>query len=177
MVVIRDPLAPVATLEENYLVGANEVPMESPGLAHAQEHMAFRGCTGLSADQIAGIYAQLGGFMDAQTQQTITQYFVTVPAQDLDLAMRIDASCMSDVDDAQEQWEQERGAIEQEVARDLSNPTYKFVTRLEDHDLFADTPYEQDALGTKASFKSDHWRDAEGFLQEVVRAEQRDSGH
>jgi zinc protease len=151
VVVIRDALAPVATLEENYLVGANEVPADLPGLAHAQEHMAFRGCTGLTADQIAAIYAQLGGLMDAQTQQNTTQYFVTVPAQDLDLAMRIDSACMADVEDAQEQWAQERGAIEQEVASDLSNPTYKFLTRL-NHDLFAGTPYEQDALGTQASF-------------------------
>ena len=151
VVVIRDALAPVATLEENYLVGANEVPVGSPGLAHAQEHMAFRGCAGLTADQIAAIYAQLGGLMDAQTLQNATQYFVTVPAQDLDLAMRIDAACMTEVEDAQEQWSQERGAIEQEVAGDLSNPTYKFITRL-NRDLFADTPYEQDALGTKASF-------------------------
>jgi zinc protease len=151
VVVIRDPLAPVATLEENYLVGANEVPAGFPGLAHAQEHMAFRGCSGLTADQIAAIYAQLGGFMDAQTQQNTTQYFVTLPAQDLDLAMRIDSACMTDVEDAQAQWAEERGAIEQEVASDLSNPTYKFVTRL-NHDLFAGTPYEQDALGTKASF-------------------------
>lgn len=151
VVVIRDPLAPVATLEENYLVGGNEVPAASPGLAHAQEHMAFRGCSGLSADQIAAIYAQLGGFMDAQTQQNTTQYYVTVPSQDLDLAMRIDAACMTEVEDSQEQWAEERGAIEQEVASDLSNPTYEFVTRL-NHDLFAGTPYEQDALGTKASF-------------------------
>src|ERR1700722_12828685 len=151
VVVVRDPLAPVATLEENYLVGGNEVPAGFPGMAHAQEHMAFRGCTGLTADQIAAIYAQLGGFMDAQTQQNTTQYFVTLPAQDLDLAMRIDSACMTDVEDAQSQWAQERGAIEQEVASDLSNPTYKFITRL-NHDLFAGTPYEHDALGTKDSF-------------------------
>jgi zinc protease len=151
VVVIRDPLAPVATLQENYLVGADEVPVSSPGLAHAQEHMAFRGCTGLTGDQIAAIYAQLGGLMDAQTQQDTTQYYVTVPTQDLDLAMRIDAACMTEVQDSQQQWAEERGAIEQEVASDLSNPTYEFVTRL-NHDLFAGTPYEQDALGTKASF-------------------------
>ena len=151
VVIIRDALAPVATLEVNYLVGANEVPIDTPGLAHAQEHMAFRGCTGLTADQIAAIYAQLGGDMDAQTQQNVTQYFVTVPAQDIDIALRIDAACMADVEDSQAQWAEERGAIEQEVASDLSNPTYKFITRL-NHDLFAGTPYEQDALGTKASF-------------------------
>jgi zinc protease len=151
VVVIRDALAPVATIQENYLVGGNETPKNFPGTAHAQEHMAFRGCAGLTADQISAIYAQLGGYMDAETRQGTTSYFVTVPSQDLDVALRVAAACMADVEDSQEQWSQERGAIQQEVARDLSNPTYKFLTRL-NQDLFRGTPYEQDALGTTESF-------------------------
>jgi zinc protease len=151
VVIVRDPLAPVVTVEENYLAGGNETPVGFPGMAHAQEHMAFRGCAGVSADQIAAIYAQLGGTVNADTQQNITQYFVTVPAQDLDVALRLDSACMQDVEDSQEQWVEERGAIEQEVSRDLSNPTYKFITRLNE-DLFSGTPYAHDALGTKPSF-------------------------
>jgi zinc protease len=151
VVIVRDALAPVATIEDNYLAGGNETPPGFPGMAHAQEHMAFRGCAGLTADQIAAIYAQLGADQNADTQQNITQYFVTVPSKDLDVALRVDAACMADVADSQDQWAQERGAIEQEVSRDLSNPTYKFITRL-NKDLFAGTPYEHDALGTKSSF-------------------------
>ncbi len=151
VVIVRDALAPVATIEDNYLVGGNETTAEFPGMAHAQEHMAFRGCTGLTADQISAIYAQLGGYMNADTQQNMTQYYVTVPSQDLDVALRVDASCMAGVQDTQEQWAQERGAIEQEVARDLSSPIYKFITHLNE-DLFAGTPYRHDALGTQASF-------------------------
>jgi zinc protease len=113
--------------------------------------MAFRGCASLSADQIAAIYAQLGGNQNADTQQNITQYFVTVPAQDLEVALRVDSACMQDVEDSDEQWAEERGAIEQEVSRDLSNPTYKFITRINE-DLFSGTPYAHDALGTKPSF-------------------------
>jgi zinc protease len=149
--IIADRFAPVVTVEENYLVGANETPAGFPGMAHAQEHMVFRGCAGLSGDQIAAIYAQLGGQNNADTQQYVTQYFATVPAEDLELALRMDAACMQGVDDSQQQWDLERGAIEQEVARDLSNPTYKFLTRLNE-DLFAGTPYSHDALGTKPSF-------------------------
>jgi zinc protease len=151
VVIVRDPLAPVVTIETNYLVGGNETQTDFPGMAHAQEHMAFRGCSGLTADQIAAIYAQLGGDMNAETQQSITQYYVTVPAQDLDVALRVNAACMSNVEDSQEQWAQERGAIEQEVSRDLSNPVYKAVTRL-NRAMFAGTPYEHDPLGTTASF-------------------------
>ncbi len=151
VVIVRDPLAPVVTVEENYLAGGNETPAGFPGMAHAQEHMAFRGCAGLTADQISAIYAQLGGTVNADTQQNITQYFVTVPAQDLEVALRLDSACMQEVQDSQQQWAEERGAIEQEVARDLSNPTYKFLTRLNE-DLFSGTPYAHDALGTRASF-------------------------
>jgi zinc protease len=151
VVIVRDPLAPVVTVEENYLVGGDETPSGFPGMAHAQEHMAFRGCANLAGDQIAAIDAQLGGFTNADTQQNVTQYFNTVPAEYLDLVLRQDSACMQDVQDSQQEWDKERGAIEQEVARDLSNPTYKFVTRLNE-DLFAGTPYAHDALGTKSSF-------------------------
>ena len=92
VVIIRDPLAPVVTVEQNYLVGANETPAGFPGMAHAQEHMAFRGCAGVTADQTAAIFAQLGGFGNADTQQNITQYFTTVPAADLEVALRLDAA-------------------------------------------------------------------------------------
>src|SRR3982751_3026568 len=153
VVIVRNPLAPVVTIQNNYLAGADETPPGFPGMAHAQEHMAFRGCNGLSGDQIAAIYAQLGGFSNADTQQHITQYFVTVPAQDVDVALRVDAACMADAKDSEAEWEKERGAINQEVSRDLSNPIYKFITRL-NKDLFAGTPYANDALGSRESFEN-----------------------
>jgi zinc protease len=151
VVILRNPLAPVVTVEQNYLVGGDETPQGFPGMAHAQEHMAFRGCAELTGDQISAIYAQLGGFDNADTQQNITQYYTTIPASDLDVALRVDAACMQDIKDSQDEWAQEKGAIEQEVARDLSNPTYKFITRVSE-DLFAGTPYSHDPLGTKESF-------------------------
>jgi zinc protease len=151
VVIIHNALAPVVTVEANFMVGGNETPDGFPGMAHAQEHMAFRGCTGMTADQTAAIYAQLGGQNNADTQQNITQYFATVPAADLDVALEAQATCLRGIDDSQAEWDQERGAIEQEVSRDLSNPTYKFINRL-NADMFAGTPYAHDPLGTRESF-------------------------
>ncbi|MGD0479403.1 MAG: pitrilysin family protein [Terracidiphilus sp.] len=151
VVILSNTLAPVVTVETNFLVGGDETPPGFPGMAHAQEHMAFRGCAGLTADQTSAIYAQLGGENNADTEQNITQYFATVPAADLDVALEVQAACMHGIDDSQQEWSQERGAIEQEVARDLSNPTYKFIDRL-NQDMFAGTPYAHDPLGTKSSF-------------------------
>jgi zinc protease len=151
VVIIRNSLAPVATVETNFMVGGDETPEGFPGMAHAEEHMAFRGCTGMTADQTAAIFAQMGGENNADTQQNITQYFATVPSADVDVALEAEAACMRGADDSQEEWTKERGAIEQEVARDLSNPTYKFIDRM-NGDMFAGTPYAHDPLGTKSSF-------------------------
>jgi zinc protease len=151
VVIVRNALAPVVTVELNFKVGGDETPPGFPGSAHAEEHMAFRGCTGMSADQTAAIYAQLGGRDNADTQQNITQYFTTVPAADLDVALQAQAACLRGVDNSEAEWSHERGAIEQEVSRDLSNPTYKFIDRL-NSDMFAGTPYAHDPLGTRPSF-------------------------
>ena len=151
VVIVKDPIAPVATTMVNYLVGSNEAPAGFPGMAHAQEHMMFRGSPGLSAGQLAAISAAMGGGFEADTQQVVTQYTFTVPAEDLDLALHIEAIRMRDVLDSDELWNQERGAIEQEVAQDLSNPEYVFYTKLL-ATMFKGTPYALDALGTRASF-------------------------
>lgn len=151
VIVVHDSLAPVATQQLTYFVGGNEAPKGFPGMAHAQEHMMFRGSPGLSGDQLAGIYARLGGDMDAFTTNDITSYFFTVPADDINLTLRIGAIRMSGVDDAQASWKKERGAIEQEVARDHSEPFYKLYEKLLGH-MYAGTPYARDALGTKPSF-------------------------
>jgi len=151
VVVVPNHLAPVATMQINYKVGSREVPGDFPGTAHAQEHMMFRGSPGLSADQLADITAQLGGDMNADTQQAVTQYFMTVPAEDLDVALHVGAIRMKGVDDDEAAWGKERGAIEQEVAADLSNPSYVLYSKLLSS-LFAGTPYAWDALGTRPSF-------------------------
>jgi zinc protease len=151
VIIVQNPLAPVATTVINYLVGSDETPPGFPGTAHATEHMMFRGSPALSADQLAAITAGLGGDFNADTQQALTQYFFTVPAEDLDVALRIEAFRMGGILDTGGLWEKERGAIEQEVSQDLSNPEYVFYMQLL-QSMFKGTPYEHDALGTRPSF-------------------------
>lgn len=151
VIIVHNSLAPVATTVVNYLVGSNETPPGFPGMAHAQEHMLFRGSPGLSADQLANIGSVIGGDFNAGTRGTVTQYFFTVPAEDLDIALHIEALRMRDVLNTEKDWDQERGAIEQEVDQDLSDPAYVLFTKMQAA-LFSGTPYEHYALGTRPSF-------------------------
>ncbi len=151
VVIVRNTLAPVVTTMINYRVGSDECPAGFPGMAHATEHMMFRGSPGLSADQLAAISAAFGGDDDADTQQAVTQFFFTTPADNLDVALRVEATRMRDLLPDPSLWDKERGAIEQEVAQDLSNPEYVFYEQLLAA-MFKGSPYAHDALGTRPSF-------------------------
>ncbi len=87
----------------------------------------------------------------------MTQYFFTVPAEDVDVALHIEALRMRAFLDTDELWDKERGAIEQEVAQDLSNPEYVFYTKLLTA-MFHGTPYEHDALGYSPFVRQNHRR-------------------
>ena len=151
VIVVRNTLAPVVATSVNYLVGSDQAPADFPGTAHAQEHMMFRGSPGLSAEQLAAIGGVMGGDFNANTRESLTQYLYTVPAEDIDVALHIEALRMQDAFDGKADWNRERGAIEQEVAQDLSSPDYLLYAKLRAI-LFTDTPYQHDALGTRASF-------------------------
>ena len=152
VVVVPDRLAPVVSTELSYLVGSNDAPAGFPGTAHALEHMMFRGSAGLDKNQLAELGSLLGGAYNANTAETVTRYTYTVPADNLDVPLRIEALRMRGLTLNQADWEKERGAIEQEVSRDLSSPFYNFMTQAQAI-LFEQTPYEHDALGDRPSFE------------------------
>ena len=151
VIVVPDRMAPVATTMLTYKVGSREAPKGFPGMAHAQEHMMFRGAKGLSAEQIAGIGAALGGQSNAFTTNDSTTYYYTVPNQFTGVALRLHAERMKSVLDKPADWKQERGAIEQEVSQDMSSPIQVAIKRMREA-LYQGTPYAHDALGTRDSF-------------------------
>ncbi len=151
VVIVRNPLAPVVSTDVTYLVGSRDDPPGVPGMAHAQEHMMFRGTKELATAQLGTIATALGGAFNAQTSEMNTHYQFTVPASDLDAVLRIEADRMRDVLDLQSEWQNERGAIEQEVARDESAPGSDFFADAQKI-AFKGTPYAHPGVGTKTAF-------------------------
>jgi zinc protease len=149
VIVVRDALAPVATATMNYEVGSDEQWI--PGLAHATEHMMFRGSATLSSSQLMDAIGITGGDFDADTQSTITQYYFTVPSAYLDIALRAERSRARGLLMSQDQWEQERGPITQEVQQDNSDAFYRVFVKMQNR-LIGDTPYAKNTLGTVSDF-------------------------
>ena len=150
VVVVRDPLAPVVTAVLNYRAGSNE--QQYPGEAHALEHMMFRGTPDISQTQLFEISQLMGGDYNADTQAEMTQYFFQVPAQYLDVALRLEADRAKNLSLTESGWKAESGAIKQEVTQDDSVPVQKLFERTILPSIFKGTPYAKDGLGTLYSF-------------------------
>jgi len=160
VVVLRDTLAPVVSTWMNYVAGGDEEPIT--GIAHAQEHMLFRGSKTVTASQFSDTTAITGGSFNADTQNEITQYFFEVPSQYLDVALNLERSRASGILDRAKDWNAERGAITQEVTNDNSSAVYRLYTKAVEH-LFAGTPYADTTLGTVDSFKRIQAKDLKAF--------------
>ena len=150
VVILPDALAPVVTTVMSYGVGAADDTM--PGIAHATEHMLFRGTSRLSGAQLAELAARMGAEYNAQTLDTATIYWYKVPSAYADLVLRIEADRMVNATISASAWGTERGAIEQEIRARESSPSYRVGLRLRDV-FFRGTPYADAGGGTVPSFE------------------------
>lgn len=152
VVIVPNRLAPVVATHLTYLAGSNDAPAGFPGTAHALEHMMFRGSEGLDRDQAAELGQLLGGAYNANTTETTTNYTFLARNTDLPLVLKSEALRMAGANVTQADWEQERGAINQEVSRNLSSPVFRLFDDVQKA-LYAGSPYENNALGTRESFE------------------------
>ena len=151
VVIVRDELAPMVTTQITYLVGSYEAPAQFPGTAHALEHMMFRDSAGMSGAQLDEMVGKMGAKDNAFTTNDATQYYFVAPSQYLDVLLHIESARMKGAKLSEGGWRLERGAIEQEVSRDISNPGQLAFEEAE-RALYAGTGYAEDPLGSRPSF-------------------------
>jgi zinc protease len=162
VVIVHDALAPMVTTQITYMAGSYETPIGYPGTAHALEHMMFRDSQGLSGSQLNEMTGKMGAENNAFTTNDATQYYFVAPAQYVDLLLKIEATRMRGAQLSDKDWGLEKGAIEQEVSRDISDPGYLAFADAE-RSLYAGTGYAEDALGTRTSFDKTTGEILQGF--------------
>ncbi|MGQ9865809.1 MAG: M16 family metallopeptidase [Pseudanabaenaceae cyanobacterium] len=97
-------------------VDAGTATEPAVGVAHALEHMIFRGSAAVAPGELDAVVEMCGGFSQAATAVDSVQFGVTVPVDRLAIAL----TCLGDLlltaalDPAE--WEQERAVIHHEIA-------------------------------------------------------------
>jgi len=97
LLLLANRIAPVATFCVVYRVGSRHEAVGHTGATHLLEHMMFKGTEEFNRDrgtQIAATLESIGARFNATTWFDRTNYFETVPSDQIELALRIEASRM-----------------------------------------------------------------------------------
>ncbi|HNS85582.1 MAG TPA: insulinase family protein [Parvularculaceae bacterium] len=146
LIMLEDRTFPVVSVHMSYRTGAKDDPAGRLGLAHFFEHMAFRGSKnfpdlGLTSE----IYA-VGGEWHGYTWIDNTNYFATVPKNDLPLLIDIEADRMARLELRKEDIEAERGAVLAEMNGYANDPdSTLFDALMAAH--FLTHPYRNNTIG------------------------------
>ena len=130
VVVIEDRVAPVVQASVWYGFGSLEETPGKTGLAHALEHMLFRGTPEISAGGLDDITARLGAQMNGETSYDYTQFYFEMPADKLDVALFIEADRMQHAALRAADWAIERKAVLNEIDGDDSSPFFNLLARV-----------------------------------------------
>ena len=130
VIVVEDASVPVVQTGVWYRFGSLFEPSGDFGLAHALEHMMFRGTTDLSSGGLDDVVARLGAQMNATTSYDYTHFYFVVPADKVNVALGIEADRMAHLALAPSQWKIEQQAVLNELDGDESSPILNLLSRV-----------------------------------------------
>ncbi|WP_417795226.1 M16 family metallopeptidase [Terasakiella pusilla] len=122
-------------------VGARHEKPEINGISHFLEHMAFKGTTTRSAQDLAEEIENVGGHINAYTSRENTAYYAKVLKEDVGLAVDVIADILQNSVMDPEELERERSVILQEILQANDTPDDIIF------DHFQLTAYPDQAMG------------------------------
>ncbi len=132
-----------------YRVGARNEPAGMSGASHWVEHMLFKRTRTLAPGDIGRLVTGVGGAWNGFTTEDTTAYFETVPAQHLDLPLRIEADRMVNAVFDPDDVSGERTVIISEREGHESSPMFLLTEAIEAA-AFQAHPYGRGVIGSKA---------------------------
>jgi len=114
LLVLPNASLPIVSFQVHYAVGSRNEKQGITGISHLFEHMMFRGSKDLGPEEFARIIQAKGGEVNAFTTQDNTSYFENLPAEHLELVVRLEADRLLNLDLTQESFASEREVVRSE---------------------------------------------------------------
>jgi zinc protease len=126
VVVSPDPTVSVVAVNLWYDVGSRHEPDGQTGFAHLFEHLMFEGSLHVAKAEHMRLIQGSGGSLNASTNPDRTNYFETVPAEHLELALWLEADRMGGLVPAltQETLDNQREVVKNERRQRYENVPY-----------------------------------------------------
>ena len=119
-----DDAIPVVSLAVYYDVGSRNEREGRTGFAHLFEHMMFQGSENVKKAEHFQFVMKAGGTMNGTTSSERTNYFETMPASQLPLALWLESDRMRSLAVTQENLDNQRDAVKEEKRLRYDNQPY-----------------------------------------------------
>ncbi|MCH8904766.1 MAG: insulinase family protein, partial [Bacteroidetes bacterium] len=122
----EDHSDPIVHIRVTYHVGSSRETPGKSGFAHFFEHMMFQGSDNVGDEEHFKIVNEAGGNMNGFTTSDNTVYFETVPSNQMEVALWLEADRMGFLLDAvtQEKFEVQRKTVKNEKSQNVENQPY-----------------------------------------------------
>ncbi len=124
VVLNHDPAIPVVAVAVYYDVGSRNEREGRTGFAHLFEHMMFQGSENVKKAEHFQFVMKAGGTMNGTTSSERTNYFESLPANQLPLALWLESDRMRTLAVTQENLDNQRDAVKEEKRLRYDNQPY-----------------------------------------------------
>src|SRR2546423_12048764 len=114
VILSEDHSAPTYSISVVYNAGSRDERAGRTGFAHLFEHMMFQGSQNVGKGEHFVLINDNGGTFNGTTNSDRTNYFETLPANQLDMALYLEADRMRALDITQANLDNQRAVVQEE---------------------------------------------------------------
>src|SRR3954468_23318452 len=122
VIVHRDTSTPMAVLNVMYDVGARDEDANKTGFAHLFEHLMFGGSNNI--EDFETPLQMAGGENNAYTRNDVTNYYIQLPAENLETALWLESDRMLSLAFSEKSLDVQRKVVSEEFKEHYINKPY-----------------------------------------------------
>lgn len=165
VITVEDHSAPVIAISVTYNVGSRDERKGRTGFAHLFEHMMFKGSENVGSGEHFMLVFNNGGTMNGTTNEDRTNYFEALPANQLDLAIFLEADRMKSLAITKENLDNQRNAVQEERRLGVDNQPYGKSQEMHQEMMYDNFAYKHSVIGSMDDLNAATVEDVAAFFK------------
>ena len=165
VIIAEDHHAPVYSIAVSYNVGSRNERRGRTGFAHLFEHMMFKGSENVGPGEHFMLIFNNGGNMNGTTNKDRTLYYESLPANQLDLGLYLEADRMRSLVINKENLDNQRNAVQEERRLAVDNNPYGHTFEAIDSLAYDNFSYQHSVIGSMADLSAASVEDVQAFFR------------
>jgi zinc protease len=163
VILSEDHAAPTYSIAVAYDVGSRNERQGRTGFAHLFEHMMFEGSENVGKGEMDLLVTNNGGGMNGTTNEERTIYYETLPANQIDLGLYLEADRMHSLVITQANVDNQRNAVQEERRLRVDNQPYGQLTDAMPELAYDSFPYHHSVIGSMSDLSAASLDDVVAF--------------